>query len=374
MTRKLTGLFGFLALFVLAVPGVAQTPKGGGPATGGGGSRPIPPADPGTLINRDWNNLSVLGRRGDKLTGMVAVAGGSLPWEPVLVTVTCDGKARFTTNTDPKGFFVIAAIDPIGSTTINANPKPVADQYVGCQVTAQVPGFDSTSLPIATRHVTDSANLGTITLRREDGGSGFSSTTASAPKEATKAFEKARAELLENKLDRAQGDLQKAVALDPQFAEAWYQLGRIQESANSPEAKSSFAKAIAADPKFVLPYPHLATMAAATENWQEAVSQTDQALAIDPRGGIDIFYYNALGNFQLKKLDAAESSASKALAMDPLHRQPNTEQILALILYQKGDAAGALQHLRNCATYFPPGPNLDLVNQQITTVEASVKK
>jgi len=373
MTRKLTVLFCFLALFCFAIPAQAQAPKSGAPAPAAG-SRPIPPADPGTLINRDWNNLSALGRGGDKLTGTVAVVGGALPWEPVLVMVSCDGIVRFTTNTDAKGFFVISAIDSMGSTTINANPKPVADQYVGCQVTAEVLGFNSSSLPIATRHVTDSPNLGTITLRREDGGSGLSSTTSSAPKEAAKAFEKARAELLDSKLDRAQADLQKAVVLYPGFAEAWYQLGRIQEAANLPDARNSFAKAIAADPKFLLPYPHLATLAAAAENWQEVVTQTDHALAIDPRGGIDIFYYNAMANFQLKNLAAAEGSASKALAMDPLHRQPNTEQVLALILYQKGDPAGALQHLRNCATYFAPGPNLDLVQQQIASLEKIVKK
>jgi hypothetical protein len=373
MKMKLVVFASSLALFPLAVLGIPQVPKGGTPAPSAG-PRPIPPADPGTLINRDWNNLSALGRSGDKLTGTVAVAGGALPWEPVLVMVTCDGKARFTTNTDRKGFFIISGVDAMGSTTINANPKPVADQYLGCIVTAEVPGFNSTTLPIATRHVMDSPNLGTITLRREDGGSGLSGTTSSAPKDAIKAFEKARVELLDSKLDLAQRDLQKAVQIYPGFAEAWYQLGRIQESANLPDASNSFSKAIAADPKFLLPYPHLATLSAAAGNWQDVVTRTDHALAIDPRGGIDIFYYNALANFQLKNLGPAEASATKALAMDPLHRQPNTEQVLALTLYQKGDSAAALQHLRNCATYFAPGPNLDLVHQQIATVEANVKK
>ena len=57
--------------------------------------------------------------------------------------------------------------------------------------------------------------------------------------------------------------------------------------------------------------------------------------------------------------------------MDPLHMQNNTEQLLAVILSQKGDNAGALQHLRNCLTYFPPGPNLELVKQQIAELESA---
>jgi hypothetical protein len=167
MEIKFTVFVSFLVLFPIAIPASSQAPKPGSP-TPSPTPQPSQPVDPGTLMNRDWNKLPVLGRSGDKLTGSVVVAGGALPWEPVVVTVTCDGKARCTANADRKGFFIISAGDTLGSTTINANPKPVADQYVGCLVAADVPGFNSTTLPIATRHVMDSPNLGTITLRRED--------------------------------------------------------------------------------------------------------------------------------------------------------------------------------------------------------------
>jgi hypothetical protein len=55
-----------------------------------------------------------------------------------------------------------------------------------------------------------------------------------------------------------------------------------------------------------------------------------------------------------------------------LHTQPNSEQLLAVVLAQKQDFAGALQRLRNCLTYFQPGPNLDLVKQQIAQIEPLV--
>jgi hypothetical protein len=72
----------------------------------------------------------------------------------------------------------------------------------------------------------------------------------------------------------------------------------------------------------------------------------------------------------LKRLDRAEASAVKSLAMDPLHLQPDTEQLLAIILLAKHDVPGALEHLRHCLTYFPPGPNYDLVKGQIEQLEA----
>jgi regulator of sirC expression with transglutaminase-like and TPR domain len=68
----------------------------------------------------------------------------------------------------------------------------------------------------------------------------------------------------------------------------------------------------------------------------------------------------------------AEASALKALSMDPQHTQPNTEQLLAVILADKRDFAGALAHLRNALTYLPSGPNADLVKQQVTQLEKMV--
>jgi tetratricopeptide (TPR) repeat protein len=327
------------------------------------------------LINRDWEKLRQQGRGGDRLTGNVDVSGGAVPWDPIAVTVMCDGKPKYTTNTDAKGLFAINSVDDRGPNTVKADPKPVGWQYVGCSVQAALPGFNSSTLPVGDRHVMDSANLGTIHLTREEnsGGSAVSTTTASAPKDATKAFDRARAAFLEGKPDKAEKELQKAVQVYPQFAEAWYQLGRLQEIGNSPEAYGSFWKAAAADPNYVLPHQHMALLAANAQKWQEVVDQTKKALELDPRGNVHVWYYSALGNVQLKNMDVAEISAKKALAMDPLHEEPNTEQLLAVVLASKQDYSGALEHLKSCLTYFPPGPNLDLVKEQIAQLEPAAK-
>lgn len=370
MKTKLIVLFLGLAAFSLSI--FAQTKTSPSSASNPGPSSS--PGDPSKYMNRDWNKMMREGRSGDYLIGNVAVAGAALPWDPIPVTVTCDGKARYTTSTEPTGFFMIRRPDAAGSTTIQANPKPVADQYVGCNVDASLPGFNSSTLSIGTRHVLDSVNIGTITLRREEGSgdSALSGTSASAPKDAAKSFDKARSEWIDSKPDRAQRDLQKAVEIYPQYAEAWYQLGKFQEAAKPLEAWNSFSKAVAADPKFALPYEHLAVLAAQAGKWQEVVDATNHELALNPRGTLEIWYYNAWGNFQLKNVDVAETSATKSLSMDPLHVQLATEQLLAVILAQKQDLPGALQHLRDCLTYFPPGPGLDLVKQQIAQIEPAV--
>jgi tetratricopeptide (TPR) repeat protein len=184
-----------------------------------------------------------------------------------------------------------------------------------------------------------------------------------------KAFEKARAEWLAQNPDGAEKNLKKAIQLYPTFAQAWLQLGKIQEASEPQAARDSFSKALAADPKFVLPYEQLAALAAKAEKWQETLDNTNHALELDPAGTPQLWYYDALAKFQLGKSDEANVSASKALAIDPRHTVPNTEQLLAVILARKADYAGAVQHLQNCLTYLPAGPQADLVKQQIAQLE-----
>ncbi len=330
------------------------------------------PIDPTKYTNVGWEEAYNKGRTGDQLRGNLTLAEGTLPWEPIPVIVTCEGNSSYSTKTNPQGIFVITRVEPVGSTTIIGTQKSLVTQLVGCAVSAVLPGFDPSKLMIINRDVRTNPNIGTITLKREEGAeyAAVSATTATAPKEARKMFEKARKEWLDNKPDRARRDLEKAVEIYRQFAEAWYQLGKIEQASKSPGAWNSFANTIAADPKFTLPYEQMAALSATSEKWKELIEETQQALERNPRGTLELWYYNALGNYQLKKLDVAEVSASKSLSMDPLHVQPATEQLLAMILVTKNEIPAALEHLRNCLTYFPPGPNDELVKRQIAQLEA----
>jgi tetratricopeptide (TPR) repeat protein len=277
-----------------------------------------------------------------------------------------------TTQSDAKGNFVITSTRVQGALSLQEDAKrQMETHYEGCTVQAALAGFQSSSVTITQRNLRDDPELGTITLTREKSqpGTAMSGTTESAPAEAVKAFEKARNGMLEQNADRAQRELKKAVQIYPQFAEAWYQLGRIQWESGSPEARESFSKAVAADPKFAPPYDHLAALAAQDGKWQELVDHTGHSLQLDPAGTPRIWYFDALGNLQLGKMDAAQASALQSLALDPSHTIPNTEQLLAVVLVRKRDYQGALDHLRHCLTYLPGGPEADLVKRQIARLE-----
>jgi hypothetical protein len=317
-----------------------------------------------------WNNMTGQGRAGGALLGKVAVEGEPLLWNPIVISVICNGATAYNTATDAKGEFGIL----LAPTATEPDAKRLMEsKFEGCTVQANFTGFHSSSITITQHHLRDEPDLGTITLSRSGGraaGTALSTTIESAPAAAVKAFDKARTELMDQKPEKAQRDLEKAVQAYPAFAEAWYELGIMQKAENSGDARDSFAKAVAADPQFVLPYEQLAAIDAQGQKWQDVVGHTNHALTLDPGGTIQTWYFNALANYQLGKMADAESAALKAMTMDPTHTVPNVEQLVAVILAKKGDYAGALSHLRNCLTYMPKGNSADMVKKQIAVLES----
>jgi Tfp pilus assembly protein PilF len=374
-------VFSFCLLCVLASAAFAQA--GGGAQAQAHASTVVPPSTP---IRPDsikdsglyfyWANMSAQGRAGGVLLGKLTLEGEPLPWEPMLVNVDCNGTVVNSTQADLRGQFVITFVDSHGVERIPADAqRQMETKYEGCVVRASLAGFRSSTVTITEHHLRDEPNLGTIVLSPEarGGGTELSTTSKAAPSNAMKAFEKARAEYLDGDTSSAQHNLKKAVDLYPGFAQAWLQLGKIQEASDPRSARDSFSKALAADPKFVLPYEQLARLAAQAEKWQETLDNTNQALQLDPMGTPQLWYYDSLAKFQLGKIEEAQISASKSMAIDPRHSVQSTEQLLAVILAQRADYAGALQHLKNCLTYLPAGPQADLVKQQIAQLETRVR-
>ena len=345
-------------------------------------STPAPPSTitrPGSIQDSGlydyWADMSAQGRAGGALLGKVAVEAEPLPWEPLLVTVTCGEKVVYTTQSDARGNFGIVSVTLPGALGKQGDSqRQMETQYEGCVVQGAVPGFRSTSITLTQHNLRDNPDLGTLMLSRigRDSATTLSRTTETASPKAIKSFEKAHGEMLQHDSDGAERELKKAVQTDPQFAEAWLQLGKLQQASEPQEARDSFSKALAADPNFVLPYEQLALLAAQKGNWQEVLDDTNRIAQLYPQGTAQSWYLNALANFQTGKPDMAEGSAVKSLALDPKHSVLNTEQLLAVVLARKGDFAGALDHLRSSLKYMPPGPNADLLKQQVAQLEQRV--
>jgi tetratricopeptide (TPR) repeat protein len=311
------------------------------------------------------------------LKGKVAVEGGLLPWDPIPVTVTCNGKAAYTTVTDAKGRFGILPSQIPGEVSQQGDrERQITVHFEGCAVEAALTGFSSSVLTITAGNLRDTPEIGTITLTREftARGTAVSATSQSVPAEASKHWGKAGEEILDHRPDRARRQLEEAVRIYPGFAEAWYQLGTLQLLSNPREAQTCLRKSAAADPAFVSPHEQLAGLAVQQEDWPSALASVDHHLQLDPKGTIRIWYYSALSNLHLGNIVAAENSANKLLAMDPLHNIRNGEQLLAVILARKTDYANALAHLRSCLSYVPDGPDAEMIRGQIAQLEKQVTK
>jgi hypothetical protein len=322
-----------------------------------------------------WADMSAQGRAGGALLGKLAVEGEPLPWEPLLVTVTCGGKVVYTTQSDAKGNFGIVSVTLPGALGKQGDSQRQMETHLeGCLVQAAIPGFRSTVVTLTQSNLRDQPDIGTLMISRigRDSATTLSRTTETAPANAVRLFEKARDEMLQHDPEGAEHDLEKTVREDPSFADAWLQLGKLQEPSDPQAARDSFSKALAADPEFVLPYEQLAVLAAKSGNWQEVLTDTNHVVRLYPEGTPQSWYFNALANFQLGKRDSAQASALKSLALDPRHSVLNTEQLLAVILAAKGDFAGALDHLKSSLKYVPPGPNADLLKQQIAQLQRRV--
>lgn len=308
--------------------------------------------------------------------GKVDVQGDSLVWEPIEVSIVCREKVVNTTTTNAKGEFLFNSV-PGTMNAIDADyERQMYTHYEGCGVSASLPGFRSDTVTITQRNLRDDPNLGTVVLRpaQDEIGSAVSTTTTNAPKKAQDLFHKAYAAMMNRDPKRAQDDLEKAIRIDPTFAEAWYELGRLQMGQDTQAAEKSFSTAAAADQQFVLPYEQLATLAFAQEKWPDVVTNVNRVLRLAPQGSARIWYFNALASYQLGKIDVAKDSAQKSLAVDPRHTIMNTEQLLAVILARQGDYSEAIAHLRSSLNYLPKGPNADMVNQQIAQLEQAAAR
>jgi hypothetical protein len=355
----------------------------------GGGAPPAPAAatngakDPSSMTNvsglSNFDQMMNLQTGGMHFAGKVVIEGSKLPWDPIPVVIKCDGKVRDYTFTDRKGGFDIRPT-PTESFVVRStrDPKKVdPSEFVGCQVSAVLDGFDSSVLTIANRSLLDDPDIGTVTLRgdAQSKGSIVSTTLALAPSDAMAEMTKAQNDEMNGNTGSEKRHLQKAVSIDPQLAEGWYHLGKLEEGDKPEDALSAFQKAAAADPKFSPPYEHIAELSAVAKKWQDVVDATKHALELNPRGTPQIWYWNAVGNYYNGDKELAETAALTALSMDPRHKAaPKTEDELAVIEASRGKYKDALDHVRNCLTYTPPGPDADMMKQQVAQLEKYVPK
>jgi tetratricopeptide (TPR) repeat protein len=387
-----------LSVGLFAQPG--RGPGGGGTSTPTAPTNPTRPGigtQPGTMPGSNNPSPDFGQMRPLVFMGKVMMDDGTPPSDSVTIQLVCRGTPRSIAFTDSKGGFsvdlnnrmndasLMDASQPAGgdfggpfggSSNLNGsrgNSNGISERdLMGCDLQAALAGFRSEQIHLGTRRALDNPDVGTILLHRLANVEGLtiSATSAYAPKDAKKAFEKAREATRKQKWDEAEKDFQKAVDAYPKYAAAWFQLGLVQQQKKNDEgARKSYAQALAADPKFISPYQQLAMMAAREQKWQEVIDDTDRLLRLNPVDFPQAWLFNSLGNYYLKNLDAAEKSAREGISHDAAHHYATMNHVLGVILAQKQDYAGAAQQLRDYIQFAPKANDIDQVKQQLSEVE-----
>ncbi len=242
-----------------------------------------------------------------------------------------------------------ATLSRIGRGLSSGDSSTTPTSLAGCEVRAQLPGYRSSRVILDGSHTMGRIDAGTIVLVRIEKmrGTLVSATDLGAPKPARKALERAQNAFRKQRLDEAEKHLKTAIKLYPQYAAAWVGLGEVYQAGQRfAEAREAFQRAIAADDRYVNPYISIARIAILEQKWQEAADLTDHALQLDPINFPEGYFFNALAHHNLNNLEAAEKSARKAQRLDPLHTIPQTFILLANILEQREDIAGASEQLQ----------------------------
>ncbi|MGA2741843.1 MAG: tetratricopeptide repeat protein [Bryobacteraceae bacterium] len=367
-------------------------PPPGGTSTGPGAGR-LPPATPSQPNGPPTGSLN----GGIYLIGTVLLDDGTPPPDPVTIERVCGGAPRAQAYTDQKGRFSFqigqtAAVMQDASedgSNLPGTSRPVTSlasgtgsqqavpggpdlQLSNCDLRAVLSGFRSDSVNLGARRLMDDPNVGTIVLHRLANveGSAVSVTSLQAPKPARQAYERALQDLRKNKLPEAAKELQKAVEIYPNYAAAWYELGRIQaKNQDIEQARKSLGRALAADPKFISPYAQLAELEAQAGNWAALADITSRLIKLDAMDYPMAYFYNATANLNLGQIDTAERSARDGAKLDTAHRYPRLEQVLGMILARKKDYAGAVAHLRNYLLLAPDADDAARMKKELAELE-----
>ena len=379
-------------ILVFSVSLAAQTKPGGGGGSGtgsgsGGGTRPgssgtttPTPSRPDPRFDMGDTYPSVF-----YIMGKVVANDGTPLSDRAAIQSNCRGAVKTEAYTDSKGNFSFEfgrnrnRISEIGSASDspgiaqlpNQMQRSMSRDLRECQLTAVLPGFVSQTVDLATKdRDMGSLDVGRIVVQRMAKVEGMTISAKPVPEAARKNYFKGLEEKQKGKLGQAQEKFQKAVQAYPEYASAWLELGRVQNEQKDPtSARESFRKSIAADSTSLPPYQELAQLEAQDKQWQELADTTDQMIKIDPSNYPQFWFFNGVSKYYLNRIDDAENSMVQGIKVDSAHKVPKMEYVLGVIRMQKGDRAGAAEHLHKFLALVPAGPEAEDAQKKLQLVE-----
>ena len=370
---------------------------------------PPPPSPPSTPPNRpgipsspNWDPTQPRDELVMFLRGRVATHDGTAVPHDALVERVCNNKVRQEVYVSPGGDFSMQ-LGSRANSFPDASGEPTSsdrmahkDQSLGiprrelmnCELRASAPGFRPGLITLLNPDVVGGGiDAGVIVVHRavKVEGMTVSAIEEKAPKNATRAYEKGVQAEKKGKLADAQKQLETAVEIYPSSAKAWFQLGRVlQKQDDKDAARKAYTQATTVDTKYLPPYLSLASMAFERGEWNEVRTLTDHILELDPLSRaadttyiLDLdplnysaaYFYNAMANYKLNRMEEAEKSGLKAEHIDLRRNFPQLHLLMAELFARKSQYAMAVAELETYLELLPNAKDSDQVREQLAKLE-----
>jgi len=184
------------------------------------------------------------------------------------------------------------------------------------------------------------------------------------PSKAQRDYQEAHKALAHHDADAATRRLIEAVALAPQFAEAWNELGTMAyQTQQYARAEERFREALKQDPQAFEPLVNLGGVLVTVHRAEEAWQYNAMAVAMRPN---DALAHAQLGMnyFQLGDLDLSAKNLERARAIDPAHFS-HPQLLLAEIYARRGERVTAADVLEEFLRYHPDWPQAARMRENI---------
>jgi tetratricopeptide (TPR) repeat protein len=99
------------------------------------------------------------------------------------------------------------------------------------------------------------------------------------------------------------------------------------------------------------------------------VAVNNYILDLDPSNYADAYFYNAMANYKLNKIEDAEKSALKSEHQDLVTHFPEVHLLLAEISARKGNYAVAIGQMQTYLALAPHAKDADRVREQLAKLE-----
>ena len=192
------------------------------------------------------------------------------------------------------------------------------------------------------------------------------------PSSANKEFQKATGAMARQDWKKAQEHLNKAIAIYPQYAAAFTNLGVVDGHLNDPAGERvALEQAISVNDHFAPAYFNLAVLCIRQNSYAEAETLLQKMAPLDPTNAKSLML---LANMQLlnQHFDAAIASAQRVHSLP--HEQLALSHYIAARAYEhKNRPQEALAELQLFLKEEPQGPRADHVREEVKLVQQHVQ-